>query len=611
MPKKFENQYRIQTNRLQDYDYGAHGRYFIEISTKNQTNYFGEVTAKPRNGAALQPTPIALAAGQYWSEIPKHYPFVELDDFTITPNSILGILFFNRPFKPDWSPNQFGPQSQNLGAVIRGFKSTLKRFANQSNIAFEWQSRYYDHIIRDDADYAFHKRKIREALDSWKAGNEIKALATVEPRNCAALPPTFNINEKFLHYIWQYGLFSNSDLKTKNGEPIQILSRGLQNLASGADFSMSKLKIGDTIWAGNTEIQVLSSDWFLHGHQHDLSHRNTILHVVWQDDGGGPSDIPCIELHGRVARHVLDRFERLSGNRRWIACEDYTEELVHPSNIHWIERMAIERLESRYGQTTEMAKNAKGDMEYVLHLLIFRAYGFKVNAQPMEQLLQGIGMKLLGKIFQSEQARQAIFFGIAGMLSGTFQDEYPRALAAEFDYQRKKHDLSVLPLQWKTGGIRPPNFPWIRLAQLAAMKNLGPGLLSAVRDSQNIEELKKLFAGSPHPYWQNHYAFDREGASKSRLTGEGSINLLLINAVVPVLFYLSKIEDNTQLAERAIDILANLPPEAHRITRQWNKLGVKAENALHTQGILHLYREYCTPLRCLQCGIANKILTKV
>ncbi len=66
------------------------------------------------------------------------------------PNHIHGILFFNRPDKKDWTPNKFGVQSQNLGAVIRAFKSSLKRYANQNNIEFEWQSLYHDRIIRNE-----------------------------------------------------------------------------------------------------------------------------------------------------------------------------------------------------------------------------------------------------------------------------------------------------------------------------------------------------------------------------------------------------------------------------------------------------------------------------
>ena len=201
--EKFQNKYRIASARLQGYDYGSNGFYFVTICTKNRECYFGSVVetrncglivetrncgligetrncgligetrncgligetrncgsvvetrncgsvVETRNCASLQPTPIGQIAIDYWTEIPKHYPFVELDEFVVMPNHIHGILFFNKPDKLDWQPNQFGVQSQNLAAVIRAFKSTTKRFANQNNIDFEWQTRYHDRIIRNE-----------------------------------------------------------------------------------------------------------------------------------------------------------------------------------------------------------------------------------------------------------------------------------------------------------------------------------------------------------------------------------------------------------------------------------------------------------------------------
>lgn len=149
MAEKFKNKYRIPSNRLQGFDYGSDGAYFVTICTKNRSCYFGNIV-ETGNCPFLRPTRIGQIAIDFWNDIPNHYPFVILDEFVVMPNHIHGILFFNKPDKTDWQPNQFGPQSQNLGAVIRAYKSSVKRYANQNNIEFEWQSRFHDHIIRDD-----------------------------------------------------------------------------------------------------------------------------------------------------------------------------------------------------------------------------------------------------------------------------------------------------------------------------------------------------------------------------------------------------------------------------------------------------------------------------
>src|SRR5665648_936839 len=53
------------------------------------------------------------------------------------------------------SKNKFGPQSKNLASVIRGFKIGVTKNARQIHVGFAWQSRFYDHIIRNDE--SFHR----------------------------------------------------------------------------------------------------------------------------------------------------------------------------------------------------------------------------------------------------------------------------------------------------------------------------------------------------------------------------------------------------------------------------------------------------------------------
>ena len=149
---KYKGKYRIPSNRLQRYDYGANGCYYVTICTKNREHYFGEIVNEK-----LQLSEIGKIALQYWLDIPKHFPFVGLDEFIIMPNHIHGILFFDKKTDNGVTDNAqsehppiFGCQSQNLGSVIRGFKSSLKRYANENDINFSWQERFHDHIIRDN-----------------------------------------------------------------------------------------------------------------------------------------------------------------------------------------------------------------------------------------------------------------------------------------------------------------------------------------------------------------------------------------------------------------------------------------------------------------------------
>jgi len=126
MADLFNGKYRIPSARLAGYDYGAHGLYYVTICTRNRECYFGDIAVESQGFATLRATKIGTIAHQCWLEIPQHFPFVELDEFVIMPNHVHGILFFNRPDYREWKSNAFGPQSKNLGSVIRGFKAGVK-----------------------------------------------------------------------------------------------------------------------------------------------------------------------------------------------------------------------------------------------------------------------------------------------------------------------------------------------------------------------------------------------------------------------------------------------------------------------------------------------------
>jgi putative transposase len=174
--KKYKNKYRSDTVRLKNHDYGSDDWYFVTICTKNRERYFGEIMqyvgtqnfASPHI-ASLHPTPIGKIAHQYWLEIPNHFPFVILDEIVIMPDHVHGLLYFN---KPDYQyriphPNQFGPQSQNLASVIRGYKAAVKKYATINNIPFLWQSLYHNHVVRTNRELQAIQRYIQNNSIKW------------------------------------------------------------------------------------------------------------------------------------------------------------------------------------------------------------------------------------------------------------------------------------------------------------------------------------------------------------------------------------------------------------------------------------------------------------
>jgi len=169
--EKFQGKYRIPSARWAAWDYGSNAAYFITVCTANRAHDFGEIT-----DGAMRLTPLGQAAMDCWNEIPAHFPFVVLDAFVVMPNHVHGILVIDKPGdqnvetqnlaslqKPPVRPrNKFGPQSQNLASIVRGYKIGVKKFARQNNIPFAWQARYHDHVIRDAGEH----RRIRQYIIS-------------------------------------------------------------------------------------------------------------------------------------------------------------------------------------------------------------------------------------------------------------------------------------------------------------------------------------------------------------------------------------------------------------------------------------------------------------
>ena len=187
---KYKDKFRVETARLPSWDYGVNAPYFVTICTKNKITFFGNII---NNNVEL--SSIGKIAQKYWLDIPKHFPFVELDEFIIMPNHIHGIIVINKPNVETQNiasekgtnksnietqniaslhKNKFGPQSQNLASIVRGFKSGVTMYTKTNNLHFAWQPRYYDHIIRNYESWENIREYIRQNPKNWLDDDEYK-----------------------------------------------------------------------------------------------------------------------------------------------------------------------------------------------------------------------------------------------------------------------------------------------------------------------------------------------------------------------------------------------------------------------------------------------------
>ncbi|MBE9584341.1 DUF2851 family protein [Mucilaginibacter sp. JRF] len=423
------------------------------------------------------------------------------------------------------------------------------------------------------------------------------------------------ITEDFLHYVWKFRLFDRAELKTVEGDEIEVFSAGLHNKHAGPDFQNARLRIGETTWAGNVELHISSADWQRHGHNTDKAYDSVILHVVYRDDAPvtlpNGRRIPTLELHNRIAPELYNRYHKLLfGERQFIPCEANMAGVDSLSMSTWLSRILIERLEKRSEAVLTALATNRGDWEETFYQFLAANFGFKTNALPFELLARSLPQITLAKHKNNPLQIEALIFGQAGFLDGDMADDYPRKLKTEYQYLKHKHGLKPIDNHlWKFMRMRPQNFPTIRLAQFAGLIVQSNHLLSKILEIREVDILRSLFDSiSINPYWENHYRFDAESKPSPKNLGKASADVLLLNTVALFLFTYGKQHRQQYHINRALKLLESLPAEKNNITADFVNLGLKIKTAFESQALLELKNNYCDHKKCLDCTVGNKIL---
>ena len=423
------------------------------------------------------------------------------------------------------------------------------------------------------------------------------------------------MKEEFLQFIWKHDLFTKDNLKTTDGKKIEIITTGQANSDSGPDFFNARIRIGETIWAGNIEIHQKSSHWYRHRHNTDAAYGNVILHVVELNDSPvliKSQPLPTLEIS--YPAEILENYEQLLKSERWIACEDKLAE-VDPFILRfWFSSLMIERLESKTGDILDILQQNKNNWNETFYQLLARNFGMKTNALPFEMLAKSLPLQILSKhkndLFQIE----ALLFGQSGLLNESLLgDDYFLSLRKEYSYLYKKYGLSGIESHiWKFMRLRPINFPTIRIAQLAMLIHHSSNLFSRILETEDLAELRKLFDVSASAYWDNHYRFNKiSEEDRQKVLGETAFNNLVINTIAPLLFVYGDQHLDQAMKDRALLLLEKLAPESNQIIRKWKDLGIESRTAFETQALLQLKNKYCDHKKCLNCQLGAKIITSV
>ena len=417
------------------------------------------------------------------------------------------------------------------------------------------------------------------------------------------------MTEKLLNYIWFCRLYFEEQ-QTLLGERVRIVSPGIPNTNAGPDAFNAKVEIGGRLWAGNVEFHVRASDWHRHNHDGKHEYDNVILHVVFEADEQiftqADNPIPTIIL--RYPESILNKYQTLTQNS--LFCPIEFDKIDSFRLNQWIDRLLIERLQVKTERIAQILHDSQNNWEQAFYVTLCRAFGFGVNSDAMQQVAKSLPLNIIMHHRDSLQQIEALLLGQAGFLNNI---ENPDAETAiwQREYKFLSNKFSLKPtdgVYFKFLRMRPSGFPTMRLAQFAMLLHRHEHLFSKTLNNLNIKSLREIFTIKATDYWTTHYrpshTSERHGCQLSR----SSIDLLIINTIVPFLFLYAQTSHDPDLQEQTLDLLRQLRAERNHKVSKLTSLNFPCPDAYTSQALIQLHDNYCLRKDCLRCQIAHQYL---
>jgi len=430
--------------------------------------------------------------------------------------------------------------------------------------------------------------------------------------------------EKLLHYVWKHRLFPLTALKTIDGHPVEVIDPGLSNPNAGPDFSGAKVIIDGTKWAGNVELHVKASDWFLHHHDEDERYNSIILHVVCESDATihrrDGQLIPQLVLP--IPDTIRDRYDALLHEDHYPPCYRTVGDLSKLMIHSWLSALLYERLEMRLTQIMERYEEHDKNWNDALFATLARAFGFGVNGDAFDAWARTLSFRAVDKHRDNLVQVEAIFFGQAGLLrpeaiphyyrEEAAREPYYQQLCREYTFLAHKFDLHPIDTSlWRFARMRPDNSPFVRMAQLAMLYYTGSVSASKFVEATDKSSITSLLRVGTTPYWNTHFTFgSTPTTNRPKTLGNGALTLLIINTVAPFLYTYGRHLGDETIQEKAVTLLEQLPAEDNYIIRSWRDCGLTVGHAADSQALIHLKRVYCERKDCLRCRIGYQYLKK-
>ncbi len=419
------------------------------------------------------------------------------------------------------------------------------------------------------------------------------------------MPPSVKQNdipEIVMHYIWQHCLWAGNPQETIHGASVDILSVGQHNLDAGPDFLHARIRIGGREWVGNVEIHINASDWYKHHHDTDAAYDSVILHIVRNNDkrvynSRGEEIEQCVLQYPLDQDYLTGLIKTAQSMDSAMAVVECGKRLLSDPMLlskGWRAALLHNRLECKRRAINSLLEITHGSWEHAFYITLAHNFGFHTNGMPFELMAIQTPLSCLQKHRNSLFQLTAILLGQSGLLTEErARTEEEKSLLREYRFLQKKFNLQPIDgSMWKYARMRPQSFPDVRIRQFAQLIYQSEFLFSNLMDAHTIKDCSRLFAL-------------KEGAK----LGKGSVDVLLINTVLPYKYTFAIANNNEAMVEEVYSLLQKIPAEDNHIIRQWRLLGQSIESAADTQSLIHLYQNYCQPHNCINCDVGYQVFS--
>ena len=430
---------------------------------------------------------------------------------------------------------------------------------------------------------------------------------------------------------WQNLRNKGVKLQTESGQSLQVIYPGKSNDAPGSDFQNAVIKINRHILKGNIEIHVNSSDWHHHEHHLNPAYNNVVLHVALRHDY--PGDIKL--QNGDVLQTIaIDRYLKndvATPLSNQVVCAGVGAS--SPDKLlEILDRAGVTRFYEKAARFTQYLQYQEAGQ--CLYCGIMTALGYARNQAPFRELAERVPLTALASLGQNESEvekslirRQALLLGTAGFLPSQrpeceyspFEDYvYVNKLEMFWDSMQL---INVMENNaWQSFRVRPANSSLRRIVGMCLLlcryqaKGLLPGLLELVRDVPTEKSSHLLEDGlmvADDGYWASRFDFGKGYPGLSKwLIGQSRAADIVINVLLPFIHAWGGQNKQLELSAKALALYRACPPvETNTVERHMKtQFGIKSAHVISArrqQGLLHLYKKWCTQGRCQECEIAG------